>query len=401
MKHLKHSRFAPDAFQRSAFSLMAVLAVLTFFAANLQAMLWQSSDWLVSTVLPSVVVELTNEERADVNAAPLRRNATLDEAARLKAEHMARNEYFSHYSPSGVSPWYWFDEAGYVYAHAGENLAIHFTDSSEVVEAWMDSPTHRENIVNGQYTEIGVGTAKGEFDGYDTVYVVQLFGAPGVSAPVTIEPSPVAEPEVIPAVPEPEPVSEVAPEPPITEPVIEEPIILAQADPIPAPIEESTEVPEVITEPIAVESEPVVVSEPVPVNIPTETSVAAEEVTTQSSLSEPASVPLPVAPELTEVVVVQSPLIATSSGLAVANFTEPNDSHAGNTRASVATQPSTFLQVVYLVLGMLVLFLLTTSIVLEARQLHYIQVSYSFMLLIGMGGLWFLHTLLVEGAVIL
>jgi uncharacterized protein YkwD len=131
-----------------------------------------------------VVVELTNEERVDNQSAPLRRNDTLDRAAQLKAEHMAKHEYFSHFSPDGVSPWHWFREAGYVYAHAGENLAVHFTDSAEVVEAWMDSPSHRQNIVDSRYTEIGVGTAKGTFDGYDTVYVVQLFGAPAV-APVS------------------------------------------------------------------------------------------------------------------------------------------------------------------------------------------------------------------------
>jgi hypothetical protein len=126
--------------QRVALSLMGVLTVLTFMAANLHALLWQSSQWLVSTVLPSVVVELTNEEREISNAAPLVRNVVLDEAARMKAEHMAKYEYFAHFSPDGVSPWHWFNEAGYVYAHAGENLAIHFTDSAEVVEAWMDSP---------------------------------------------------------------------------------------------------------------------------------------------------------------------------------------------------------------------------------------------------------------------
>ena len=167
--------YAPDMLQRFAVTLMMLLVLLTFVGANLHALLWQSSQWLVSTVLPAVVVDLTNEERAEFSEAPLRRNSILDEAARQKAEHMAQKEYFAHYAPDGTSPWFWFDQAGYVYAHAGENLAIHFTDSEEVVEAWMDSPSHRENIVSGKFTEIGVGTAKGEFEGYETVYVVQLF----------------------------------------------------------------------------------------------------------------------------------------------------------------------------------------------------------------------------------
>jgi uncharacterized protein YkwD len=397
-----------DTFQRSALSLMGVLAVLTFFAANLQALLWQSSDWLVSTVLPSVVIELTNEERLENDTQPLVRNPVLDEAARMKAEHMAANEYFSHYSPDGVSPWYWFDEAGYVYAHAGENLAIHFTDSSEVVDAWMDSPTHRENIVNRQYTEIGVGTAKGTFEGYDTVYVVQLFGTPGVSAPVA-DPAPPA-PQPVAAPVEPEVVTNVVPEPILLAdtptappaPVEEtEPVVITETIPVPVPVAAPTPDP-VLTQPVTAATPEPAPTQPVAAVVQ---EVAAEEVHTQSVqdavptqdvIVPAASIPV----ERPEIVVVQSPLIATSSGLAVAEFTQATEQHAGVTRASLATQPSTFLQVVYLVLGMLILFLLTTSIVLEARQLHYIQVGYSFMLLIGMGGLWFVHVLLTEGAVI-
>ena len=179
---------------------MLFLTILTFVGANFQSRLWQSSQWLVSTVLPAVVVQLTNAERADLGESTLRRNASLDEAARMKAQHMANNEYFSHYAPDGTSPWYWFDKAGYTYAHAGENLAIHFTDSDEVVEAWMNSPTHRANIAGSQYTETGVGTAKGKFDGYDTVYVVQLFGTPAaapvvktVPVPAQVPPAPAAQ----------------------------------------------------------------------------------------------------------------------------------------------------------------------------------------------------------------
>jgi len=75
-----------DRLQKISTTLMAVMVFITFVAANLHTVFWQSSEWLVSTVLPSVVVDLTNEERADQAAAPLTRNTTLDEAARLKAQ---------------------------------------------------------------------------------------------------------------------------------------------------------------------------------------------------------------------------------------------------------------------------------------------------------------------------
>jgi uncharacterized protein YkwD len=82
-----------DVLQRIAMTAMSVLVMLTFLGANMQAMLWQSSTWLVSTVLPAVVVNLTNEERDEVAAPLLRRSKLLDQAATAKAEHMAEHEY--------------------------------------------------------------------------------------------------------------------------------------------------------------------------------------------------------------------------------------------------------------------------------------------------------------------
>jgi uncharacterized protein YkwD len=401
MNEGKTSKYALDKLQKTALSLMTVMILVTFVGANLQAILWQSSHWLVSTVLPATVIDLTNQERSELSQAPLKRNATLDAAAKLKAKHMAQNEYFSHFSPDGVSPWYWFDQAGYVYAHAGENLAIHFTDSSEVVDAWMKSPTHRENIVNRQYTEIGVGTAKGTYEGYDTVYVVQLFGTPG-SAPARIAQKPAQEQVAqIPQAPAPSPVAvaEVEAEP---EPSAEPDVVLeSEPEPEPAPATE------VVPEPA-----PVAAQEPA--NTPQEPVVVSEEASTdaEDSVLEPEPEPvyendtteLALDSEVVaaqEVVIIESPIISTSSGLAVANITTDTPSHAGATAvASFATKPNTLLQFVYLGLGVIIFLLLTASLVLEARQLRLVQVAYSVLLLVGMGGLWFLNSILTSGAVI-
>lgn len=173
-----NNRFAPHILQQVAFGLLTLVLILSFLVSDTRFLLLRSSDWLLGAILPAVVVEKTNEARALIAAVPLKRSAVLDEAARLKAEHMSKSGYFAHYSPDGVSPWYWFEKVGYVYAHAGENLAIHFTDSKKVVDAWMDSPTHRANIESLNYLEIGVGTAKGNFEGHETIFVVQLFGTP-------------------------------------------------------------------------------------------------------------------------------------------------------------------------------------------------------------------------------
>tara|TARA_B100002051_G_scaffold276808_1_gene328699 strand:+ start:7994 stop:9100 length:1107 start_codon:yes stop_codon:yes gene_type:complete len=364
----KTTRRGLDKLQKISATLMAALILLTFVGANLHAILWQSSEWLVSTVLPSVVVDLTNEERADNAAMPLKRNAVLDEAARMKAKHMAKNEYFSHFSPDGVSPWHWFDQAGYVYAHAGENLAIHFTDSSEVVEAWMDSPTHRQNIVSNLYTEIGVGTYKGEFDGYETVYVVQLFGTPAVVDDI------------------PESLAEVTIEPEAVELAVAE-----TATPLP-------EVVDIVAEKTVSEVVPEQVEVP-PVLVEVEPDETADSVTGSESL-ESDVVYVATTPEGEEVVVMEAPVIATSSGLVAAQVSHTPESHAGATLSSFMTQPNTMLQLVYLALSVLIVSMLGVSIVQEARRLHFEQVAYGFVLLIGMGGLWYAHSLLTTGAII-
>ncbi|MEX0918235.1 MAG: CAP domain-containing protein [Candidatus Paceibacterota bacterium] len=167
-----------DRLRKAAIFSMTLMVMLSFAAANFQSVFWISSEWMVSTILPAVIVTETNKEREQSSLTPLVRSSTLDEAAALKAAHMAENEYFAHFSPDGTSPWHWFDESGYEFVHAGENLAVYFTDSSEIVDAWMGSPTHRANILDHKYQEIGIGIAQGEYEGYQTVYVVQLFGTP-------------------------------------------------------------------------------------------------------------------------------------------------------------------------------------------------------------------------------
>jgi len=106
----------------------------------------------------------------------LKENTTLDNAAVLKAQDILEKDYFSHQSPDGVAPWYWFKIAGYNYKIAGENLAIGFLDSRELNRAWLDSPSHRANLLNSNYKDVGIAILKGDFQGNETTVVVQLFG---------------------------------------------------------------------------------------------------------------------------------------------------------------------------------------------------------------------------------
>ena len=132
----------------------------------------------LAAVLPSVLDDLTNQNRQSQHLAVLTVNPLLNEVAQLKADDMASKGYFAHTSPDGKAPWYWFKQVGYNYSYAGENLAIDFTDSEDVAVAWMNSPEHRANILKDQYTEVGTAVATGTYQGNPTIFVAQEFGKP-------------------------------------------------------------------------------------------------------------------------------------------------------------------------------------------------------------------------------
>ncbi|MDA3815451.1 MAG: CAP domain-containing protein [Patescibacteria group bacterium] len=123
------------------------------------------------------IVKLVNEEREKEGLSSLQENELLNESAKMKAQDILGNDYFAHTSPSGVDPWYWFDEVGYNYKYAGENLAMDFTSASSVHKAWMKSETHKENIMSPKYQEIGVAVMDGIIDNHETRIAVQIFGS--------------------------------------------------------------------------------------------------------------------------------------------------------------------------------------------------------------------------------
>jgi hypothetical protein len=135
----------------------------------------------LANLIGQTIADLTNSSRLNYNILPLKINPLLSQAAQLKAEDMAQKGYFNHVSPDNITPWYWLDRVGYKYISAGENLAINFTDSEEVVKAWLNSETHRQNILNQNFTEIGIGIAKGTYQDKPAIFIVQMFGTPEIS----------------------------------------------------------------------------------------------------------------------------------------------------------------------------------------------------------------------------
>ena len=184
------------------FSILVVLPNTNFFA----------------NILPNVLVDSTNIERQKINENQLTISPLLQKAAQDKANDMAMKGYFAHTSPEGITPWYWLGQAGYSYIFAGENLAINFVDSKDVIIAWMNSTGHRANILNQNYTEIGIATATGVYKGQEATFVAQFFGRPDLqpvpvvpvdqplsltltpSPVLALTPTPLAQPSISPAV---------------------------------------------------------------------------------------------------------------------------------------------------------------------------------------------------------
>jgi uncharacterized protein YkwD len=123
------------------------------------------------------LIALTNQEREKTGLKPLVQNKLLDIAAASKAEDMISKNYWSHFSPAGVGPWTFIKNANYPYIYAGENLARGFTTSSSVIDSWMGSKEHRENMLSPNYTEVGFAIKNGSLTGEETTLVIQMFGS--------------------------------------------------------------------------------------------------------------------------------------------------------------------------------------------------------------------------------
>lgn len=196
-----HSNLRPKAkhskdFLKVYYPYLPLLTITLVILAIMQP--WQALATRGQDVLPYAtqmsiqnLVGETNERRAAQQAAPLQLNAQLTKAAQTKAQDMVERNYWSHNTPEGNAPWEFVNNAGYSYAKAGENLAYGFNDEDAVVGGWMNSPSHRANMLDANYQEVGFGFAESpDFveDGPSTV-VVAMYGQPSGATPVAVPPS--------------------------------------------------------------------------------------------------------------------------------------------------------------------------------------------------------------------
>lgn len=147
---------------------------------------------------------LTNIERTHAGLPVLQLNSELTQAAQAKMQDMFAKDYWAHFGPNGEGPWDFIHAAGYNYVYAGENLARGFASAQDTVNAWMNSPEHRANILSPNYQDIGFAVGRGALPGdSDTILVVQMFGSeqavrgaqtPPVVAPQTVTTQPTPQP---------------------------------------------------------------------------------------------------------------------------------------------------------------------------------------------------------------
>jgi uncharacterized protein YkwD len=223
-------------YQSLAVLTAAVLIVQTFI--NFYYFSTPRVLGFATSISSGEIISLTNSQRQQNGAGQVSESSLLNQAAQLKAQDMFNSNYWAHTNPydPAKDPWYWFEQVGYDYYMAGENLAMNFDTSAGVINGWMNSPSHRDNLLNGNYTEIGVAVVNGVLLGEETTLVVQLFGRP-LGAPVVIANNP-------PTIPAPT----TAPQPTLT-PVPAQPTVTPTLAPTPTPTPEPQTITAVVRDP--------------------------------------------------------------------------------------------------------------------------------------------------------
>jgi len=184
--HLKEDGLHHRAKALNLSYLVSYLLVLVLFGSGLYLIKLKAPQILGQVAFSAdQIIALTNSKRAQNGLGSLAINSQLAQAATSKAGDMYAADYWAHNSPSGKTPWSFISAAGYRYLYAGENLARDFSDASSVVEAWMASSSHRSNILDDNFKEIGVAVTSGDLAGREVVLVVQMFGTPVSQIPAT------------------------------------------------------------------------------------------------------------------------------------------------------------------------------------------------------------------------
>lgn len=200
----EHNQYKPRLLHTDFLTVVLVVLLSLTFALKYTTKQWHNVLGVSMNITVQELLNYTNEERKNHGLSPLIYNPVLGSAADQKARHMLSNNYWAHFAPDGTSPWSFFERNDYRYSFAGENLAKDFLDSKSIVNAWMNSEKHRENILQAQYKEVGFAIEEGMLEGKPTVLVVQFFATPEpgqkvqeITPPIASSPSTLASTSVV------------------------------------------------------------------------------------------------------------------------------------------------------------------------------------------------------------
>ncbi len=172
----EHNNFRPKLLHHK----FLVFIIIFFFSVQLGVVKAKITfpEVLGATTDISVqrLLDLTNDKRQLMGLSALFLNEKLSSAAFSKGENMIANNYWAHNAPDGTTPWYFIRQVQYDYVYAGENLARGFTKSDDIIEAWMESPTHKENMLSPNYRDVGFAVLEGKLLNENTTLVVEMFG---------------------------------------------------------------------------------------------------------------------------------------------------------------------------------------------------------------------------------
>lgn len=185
MRHFLHHLFVPRESNNHRAKLLhhdSLLLIIASFLClfSLFAAVHSTNPQVLgiaTNISTQELLNLTNQERIQAGVAPLIMNGELSTAAQQKADYMFAHNFWAHIAPDGTTPWYFIKRSGYEYLYAGENLARGFTTAKATVDAWMASPTHKENMLSKNYKDVGFAVETGNLTGSETTLIVEMFGS--------------------------------------------------------------------------------------------------------------------------------------------------------------------------------------------------------------------------------
>ena len=192
----KHNDHRPHLIRAHGLVILAVVVIGLQFAALALHPVDVRVLAYATDITPIDLLTQTNQQRTANGIGALRLDSRLNASAQMKAQNMFAENYWAHVSPSGIQPWYWFQQAGYKYTYAGENLARDFDTTAGTMQGWMNSPGHKANILNANYTDVGFAVTNGTLLGGQTTLVVAHYGHEGTTTPIAnvAAPAPKATP---------------------------------------------------------------------------------------------------------------------------------------------------------------------------------------------------------------